>query len=301
MKSTDQSLVSVIVPTYGRPDTLKMAVDSALSQTYEKIEVIVVDDNNPDTESRLETETLMDQYSNNPKVKYIKHSTNKNASAARNTGTNQSEGTYLCYLDDDDRFFSKKIAKQVKYLEDTQSHHAVYCGWIKDYKQTYPKYEGKLIEELLLMEYQPMTSSIMFTRESIEKLNGFDESFKRHQDYEIMLRFFEKYSIGFVNEILLDSGKNQGENMLEGQELENLKEHFFNQFNYHIEILEKDEKNIRKKIYSRHYSAVFWNHINRNYFSLAFNLFTRCFFRSPMFYTKDLTVFLIKHLTKNKK
>ena len=48
----EQPLVSIIIPTYKRPDTLERAINSVLNQTYKNIEVIVVDDNNPDTEGR---------------------------------------------------------------------------------------------------------------------------------------------------------------------------------------------------------------------------------------------------------
>ena len=52
-------VVSVVIPTYKRVDTLDRAIDSVLKQTYSNIEVIVVDDNNPDTEGRIAAENLM--------------------------------------------------------------------------------------------------------------------------------------------------------------------------------------------------------------------------------------------------
>ena len=51
-----KGLVSVIIPTYGRPTKLQRAVNSVLAQTYPNIEIVVVDDNDPDTVSRNETE-----------------------------------------------------------------------------------------------------------------------------------------------------------------------------------------------------------------------------------------------------
>lgn len=79
-------LVSVVIPTYKRSDTLDRAIKSVLAQTNSAIEVIVVDDNNPGAEGRERTELKMLEFSNNPKVKYVKHEKNKNESAARNTG-----------------------------------------------------------------------------------------------------------------------------------------------------------------------------------------------------------------------
>ena len=90
-------LISIIIPTYGRPTTLKRSIDSVLSQTYSKIEIIVVDDNNPDTESRKETEEVMSTFSDS-RIKYLKHEHNKNGSAARNTGIRKASGKYIGIL-----------------------------------------------------------------------------------------------------------------------------------------------------------------------------------------------------------
>ena len=81
-------LVSVIIPTYGGNESLKRALDSVLYQDYSPFEVIVVDDNNPGTEQRMKTESIMDAYKDNKKVIYIRHRKNRNGSAARNTGAN---------------------------------------------------------------------------------------------------------------------------------------------------------------------------------------------------------------------
>ena len=66
-------LVSVIIPTYKRNENLKKAIESVLKQTYQNIEIIVVDDNNPDTRFRKDNEKIMECYLTNSKVKYIKH------------------------------------------------------------------------------------------------------------------------------------------------------------------------------------------------------------------------------------
>ena len=57
-------LVSVIIPTYNRPTYLRRCLESVLNQTYKNIEIFVVDDNNPETEARIETEKIMNEYVN---------------------------------------------------------------------------------------------------------------------------------------------------------------------------------------------------------------------------------------------
>ena len=70
-------LVSVIIPTYSRPTYLRRCLESVLNQTYKNIEIFVVDDNNPETEARIETEKIMNEYVNRKNVTYLKHNFNK--------------------------------------------------------------------------------------------------------------------------------------------------------------------------------------------------------------------------------
>ena len=61
-------------------------IESVLNQTYSNIEIFVVDDNNPETDARHETEKTMEAYRENERVTYLQHDKNRNGSAARNTG-----------------------------------------------------------------------------------------------------------------------------------------------------------------------------------------------------------------------
>ena len=113
----DKPLVSVVIPTYNRPVYLKRCIDSVLNQNYPEIEIFVVDDNDPGTDARAETEALMESFSDNEMICYLKHEKNRNGSAARNTGWRASHGEYITFLDDDDEIASSKIEKQVQCLE----------------------------------------------------------------------------------------------------------------------------------------------------------------------------------------
>ena len=92
---SEMPLVSVVIPTYSRPTFLKRCIESVLNQTYKNIEIFVVDDNNPDTDARRQTEEVMQQYANNPVVRYLQHEKNRNGSAARNTGWRCASGKYI--------------------------------------------------------------------------------------------------------------------------------------------------------------------------------------------------------------
>ena len=111
-------MISIIIPTYNQRGFLIDTINSALSQSYQDIEVIVVDDNNPDTDARAKTEQLMAVYADNPKVRYLKHEHNKNGSAARNTGLAHAEGKFIVFVDGDDYV----SASYLQELDDVLGH-----------------------------------------------------------------------------------------------------------------------------------------------------------------------------------
>lgn len=208
-------LVSVIIPTYKRSKSLNRAIDSVLSQTYPNIEIIVVDDNGKGSKYQMETEKSLEKYIKTDKIKYITHDVNRNGSAARNTGFKHSRGEYINFLDDDDVFLPKKIERQVDKLSASDySIGATYCNTRSISNRIISKKnkiiesnfssEGNLLVEYLCQEVTFNTSTILFKRKVIEILKGFDESFIRHQDYELMTRFFQQFYISCTGtEILL--------------------------------------------------------------------------------------------------
>lgn len=271
----NKPLVSIIIPTYKSSNTLKRAVISVLNQTYKNIEVIVVDDNNPDTEHRTKTEAVMKEFEKNSRVKYIKHERNKNGAAARNTGFRHSKGEYICFLDDDDVFLEKKVEKQVEFLQENGQFDGVYT-WRYQHGNviSYDK-SGDLSEEILSLAFTPYTSSIMIKRECYDFLNGFDESYKRHQDFEFLLRFFQHFSIGVIKEPLVEIKGNDVDNRLHGKEMELLKDQFLSQFEPFIQSIDQKKKGFKIHVYAMHYSDVFWDYLIRKEFKNAFQLFSK--------------------------
>lgn len=267
--------VSVIIPTYGGSASLNRSIDSVLKQEYSDYEIIVVDDNNPDTEARVKTEKMMSKYVSNYKVKYLKHEFNKNGSAARNTGYRASNGEFLCFLDDDDAFLPDKIKKQVEYMNAHLEYGACYCWRNQRGKIISGSYTGDLRKEILDLTFTPTTSAVMIRRSCYSALNGFDESYRRHQDFEFLLRFFEVYSMGVVEEVLLDFIGNEVNNQLRGKKLYDVKEQFFAQFSDDIERLDKMHKGFKKRVFAAHFSDACKELIRYGNFWLAVKMYVR--------------------------
>jgi glycosyltransferase involved in cell wall biosynthesis len=201
-------LVSIIIPTYSRPKHLQRAIDSCLKQTYTNIEVIVVDDNNPETEFRAETESLMELFKNNG-IKYIKHEYNKNGAAARNTGIKNAKGDYLAFLDDDDEWDKYKIEKQISIIDKASHIGVVYCkALVKSFKgDVYLPIrgiiDGEHIAEYLFSNHGMMQTSTMLVNAKIAREVMFDEELIRHQDFDFVLRLIPKTKVHYIDEALV--------------------------------------------------------------------------------------------------
>lgn len=205
--------VSVIIPTYNRASTLLRAVESVLQQTYSNIEVIVVDDGSTDNTSEIILSIQDDR------VRYIKMEQNQGVSAARNLGVEYAEGKIIAFQDSDDVWKSDKLEKQMNYLAMNPNFSLVYCAFYKHLKHhiyIVPndlRIEGDLEGDIfpwLLMRNSIGTPVILMYKECFVDIGGFDTALSSLEDWDLMIRFAEKYMIGFVNEPLMDSYYSEG-------------------------------------------------------------------------------------------
>ncbi|QLG50755.1 glycosyltransferase family 2 protein [Natrinema halophilum] len=210
--------VSVVIPTYNRAATLPDAIDSALNQTIDDLEVIVVDDGSTD-----DTESVFAEY-DDPRVRPVVHATNLGANVARNTGIDHARGEYVAFLDSDDRWHPQKLERQLATLEERSSDWVgVYCdtayelagtnGWIRGVAASVlaradevPTREGgqELIGEILAGNVHPSAGSTLLVRTEVaNEVNGFDETLDRFQDPEFCLRILKQGKIAYVDDALV--------------------------------------------------------------------------------------------------
>ncbi|MBQ9975955.1 MAG: glycosyltransferase family 2 protein [Clostridia bacterium] len=203
-------LVSVIIPTYKRPEALTRSVDSVLAQTHKNIEVVVVDDNGIGTEYGLKTAEVMSRYANDGRVKYVQHEKNINGSAARNTGIRASKGEYIMFLDDDDEFLPVKAESQLERLEGLdETWGACYSDYVrvspdgsKLVSRCKETAEGDMLfHELSRNFFIAAGSNLMVRRSVIDDLGGFNESFVRNQDISFLVKILKKYKIARADKV----------------------------------------------------------------------------------------------------
>lgn len=199
---TDETIqVSVIIPTYNRRALLLRSVQSVLDQTGVTLEVIVVDDGSTDgTPDALEA-------LNDPRVRVIR-AAHGGACAARNLGLDAARGRYVAFQDSDDVFLPGKLARQVAVLERTGAD-AVFCRFRRVADGTaslIPGDEvrpGPITHEMLLLENQASTQTILGTRASVADVR-FDERFPRLQDWELVLRYTQRYRLVYHDDVLAE-------------------------------------------------------------------------------------------------
>lgn len=220
----------------------------------------MVDDNDEKSKYRRINEQIMSKYRNNSKIKYIKHKKNLNGAVARNTGISNSTSKYIAFLDDDDEFLEKKIELQIKLLEQLDNiWGAVYCGHsIYKNNKIVSKYlnlrSGNLRNELLLLDNSIASGSTMLIkREILNELNGFDVTFLRHQDWELLMRLFRKYKLAYVNRVLVKIHIDDRQNIIDPEKLVLVKEKFLKKYKKDIEEM---PIGLQKEVYKRHYLEI---------------------------------------------
>lgn len=203
----EKPLVSVVIPTYKRSDTLLRAVESVLSQTYDRLEVIVVDDNEPDDEFSLALQQKLKEITD-PRVRYVQQKKHINGCAARNAGIDASNGELVGFLDDDDVWYSDKLEKQLKLFSPKTG--LVYTGANAIYVNdgvTYsirPKAQGDLSKRILLENCIGSTSTVVAKKDILEKAGKFDVEMPARQDYDLWTRVCQITEVSFVPEAEID-------------------------------------------------------------------------------------------------
>lgn len=108
-------IISIIIPAYNRMYEIRRAIDSCLNQSEKNIEVVVVDDASTD-----ETLAIISQYTD-PRIKVLRHETNKGFCPARNTGALAASGEWILFLDSDDELLLDVLKKVIARTKDVAS------------------------------------------------------------------------------------------------------------------------------------------------------------------------------------
>lgn len=280
-------MITVITPTYNRAQYLSQAVDSVIAQTYTDWELLVVDDNKPDSEARKATAEVMSHFSD-PRIHYIQNEKNMGGAAARNVGIFQAKGEYIAFLDDDDMYLPDRLRVQVEAMMASDWDVCVMDGATFKYETGEPVserhqhlWDGMSNNELIrshLMYHISGTNSFMFRTDFIRKIGGFD-IVPSCQEYILMQKALDaRPKFGYLPITLIKNFQHEGDQLstgpkkLAGQKIliENKKKYFH--------LLTRAEK---RQVLCRHHGVLFFVYYKMHkYLYAAWEAFL-CFFTSP--------------------
>ena len=192
----EKPLVSVIMPTFNRARLLERAIQSVLNQTYDRFEIIVVDDASRDNTSDV-VKSIRDE-----RVRYIRHEMNRGGSAARNTGIAAARGKYIAFLDDDDEWEPEKTEAQLLAL---RKYDVVLCT-SNEHRRGLERYETREsidLDDLRKGRFTAGGTAVLMARKNVFENIMFDETLPRCQDWDIFIRIAKKYTIGYINKALV--------------------------------------------------------------------------------------------------
>jgi glycosyltransferase involved in cell wall biosynthesis len=189
--------VSIILPTYNGARYLLEAIDSCLTQTYESLELIVVDDCSTD-----ETPSILARV-DDKRVKRLRNATNQGLPRSLNIGFNASKGNYLTWTSDDNLFAPRAIEKMVSYLDEHAEVAFVYADhWNIDLA-------GRTIGQVC---FGPPSSTgeltclgmccFLYRRIVYETIGDYDPSAALAEDYDYWLRVRQHFKMRHIDEHL---------------------------------------------------------------------------------------------------
>lgn len=201
----DLPLVSAIIPTYDRPKECTRAIKSVDAQTYDRLEVVVVETPSGNESSLASQISQLTSYP----TTYIQTDPDIGVSAARNIGINRATGTYLAFLDDDDEWLPRKIETQINRLESTSEQiQASMTGNVKidpdhDVISTYtPTDPDDLVAYQLCWNIG--TFSMLIVHEMVcQTIGQIDETLDRREDQDFLLRIAQEFDFDLIDQPLV--------------------------------------------------------------------------------------------------
>jgi glycosyltransferase involved in cell wall biosynthesis len=194
------NLVSVVIPVHNGGNTVARAIESALAQRYDAVDVVVADDGSTD-----DTREVVGRYVG--RVRVVEQA-NRGAAAARNLGLRAARGEYVAFLDADDEFLPERIEKGVAPMAADARVGATFCRLYREYPNGSRDIYGdayrrcRSFPEHLWPSSHTQTSGVTCRLAAIERVGPFDESLQSHDDLDLWIRLAESSRVIEIDEPL---------------------------------------------------------------------------------------------------
>jgi glycosyltransferase involved in cell wall biosynthesis len=192
--------VSVIIPTYNRENLLGNAIDSVLNQTFHDFELIIVDDGSID-----DTCAIVKNYQDD-RIKLICHPSNLGLAAAWNSGIRLSQSGLVAFLDSDDNWHPNKLAEQVSLINENPDIDGCTVGYVLNglhgIERVIPTKKDLKESRILFHNTLHLGTTLMVRRSVFNQIGFFEETLKRGQDTDWLVRFIRTKGFQVVPELL---------------------------------------------------------------------------------------------------
>lgn len=210
-------LVTLITPCYNHEFFLNAYFESILKQTYENIELILIDDNSQDNSRKVIEQHLHILKKRFIRVVYIPRDKNIGVVKNCNEALTLSLGKYIIIFASDDIMLPNRVEKNVEFLEKNNDYGMVYSdGYyfnnkvniskrnyknLKCFSDKYVFYSGNVKDKLLIQNFIPSVSACI-RKECFKAVGGYNEDF-HYEDFDMWLKIAAKYKVGYINEKLV--------------------------------------------------------------------------------------------------
>lgn len=178
----EMPLVSIIIATYHRDETLKNAILSLINQSYRNIEIVVVDDNADDLWNN-KVQSIIVELNKKDNIVYVQNNTNKGSAATRNIGIDRAKGVYITFLDDDDEYLPDKVKNQVIQMDKQHAQYSITDlslyrenGKLDEVRRRnyIKKVDKNSLLKYHLLYHMTGTDTMMFRADYLKSIGGFD-------------------------------------------------------------------------------------------------------------------------------
>ncbi|GHT01684.1 putative glycosyltransferase [Synergistales bacterium] len=216
-------LVSIVIPVYNGANYMRMSIDSALAQTYDNIETLVVNDGSTDGGV---TERIALSYGD--KIRYFDKA-NGGVATALNMAIANMRGEYFSWLSHDDLYLPEKVEKQVKLLSELEDKTTIaFSGFMtidgsgREIQRILPlrRYSQKQLETPLFPLFHGMIDGVnlLIHKSHFERVGLFREDLATTQDYDMWFRVMRGQCCCFVPEVLVCSRQHNAQDTITKQE-----------------------------------------------------------------------------------
>ena len=198
-------LVSIVIPVYNGSNYMREAIDSALNQDYDNLEIIVINDGSTDGGK---TREIAKSYGD--KIRYLEKE-NGGVSTALNLGIKEMKGEYFSWLSHDDRYYPNKISTQINYLIEhdlldkkviTYTDYDVINEKSKVIGETsFGVYRPNDKPELALIRGLVSGTALLIPKRAFEDYGVFDTKYRCVQDYLLFFDFMKTYRYVFIPKV----------------------------------------------------------------------------------------------------